>query len=59
MEIGQLKKKFSSQQNILKKHIVKTDACTQVSYLIAIQLAQKSKSMIDGELINECIELIQ
>ena len=44
-----------SQQASLKKHLVKTDTCTRVSYLIAETLAKKGKPLSDGELIKECI----
>ena len=54
-KIEELTKSIRSQQTSLKKHLVKTDTCTRVSYLIAETLAKKGKPLADGELIKECI----
>ena len=53
--IEELTKAIRSQQASLEKHAVKTGTCTKVSYLIAEKLAKKGKSLVDGELIKECI----
>ena len=54
-KIEELTKSIRSQQASLKKHLVKTDTCTRVSYLIDETLAKKGKPLADGELIKECI----
>ena len=54
-KIEELTKSIRSQQASLKKHLVKTDTCTRVSYLIAETLAKKGKPLADGELIKKCI----
>ena len=54
-KIEELTKSIRSQQSSLKKHLVKTDSCTRVSYHIAETLAKKGKPLVDGEIIKECI----
>ena len=55
MKVEELTKAIRSQQASLQKHVVKTEICTKVSYLIAEKLAKKGKPLVDGELIKECI----
>ena len=40
---------------MFSKLAVKTDACTEVSYLIAEKLAQNGMSLINRELIKKCV----
>ena len=54
-KIKELTKAISSQHASLQKHVVKTETCTKVTYLIAEKLAKKEKPFVDGELIKECI----
>ena len=54
-KIEELTKAIRSQQASLQKHVIKTGTCTKVSYLTAEKLAKKGKSLVDGELIKECI----
>ena len=45
-KIYELTKSIRSQQASLRKHLVKTDTCTRVSYLIAETLAKKGKRLL-------------
>ena len=54
-KIEELTKAIRSQQASLQKRVVKTGTCAKASYFIAEKLAKKGKSLVDGELIKECI----
>ena len=54
-KIEDLTKSIRSQQASIKKHLVKTDTCTRVSYLIAETLAKTEKlfkQSVDHEILN-------
>lgn len=56
-KLESLKRKVSGQQSLMKSSFYSSDSATKVSFLISKAITKSGKTLSDGELVKDCLQI--